>query len=320
MILVTGASGFVGGAVVRRLVASGRPCRALLRSENDVLPAAVEPAVVRDIQDAEGLQRALSGVRTVIHLAGRAHVVRESSVDPYAAFRAVNVDGTVALAESAVRAGVERFVFLSSVATFGSDPAGIVNDDTPARPDTPYGLTKLEAEQQLADIRVRTGLDVVALRAPAVLGPGMRGNPLRLLGLVRRRIPLPFARLHERRSFIFVDNLAQAIDAATVMTIEDPRPYVVSDGTTMSTAELVRAMGDAIGVRVRMLGLPGWALSAVGAVGDQANRVRPVPVSSYEIRRLTLSFVIDGSRFAAEADFHPQLSPADGMRRIGEGS
>lgn len=318
MILVTGASGFVGEAVVRRIVAGGHECRVLVRSGSGTFPHGVERVFTRDILDREALRIAVAGVHRIVHLAGRAHVIRDSAEDPYAAFQSVNVQGTITLAEMAAEAGVKRLVFLSSVAAFGSAPDNTLNDQSPSRPDTPYGISKVEAETALSEIANATGLEVVSLRAPAVLGPGMPGNPLRLFELVRRRLPLPFARLDGRRSFIFVDNLAQAIEAAMEMPICDYRPYLVSDGTAMSTAELVREMGAAIHVPVHLFGLPAWMLSMVGIMGDLLNGIIEVPVSSYEIRRLRQSFVIDGSRFAADAMFDPEMPLEQGMRHIGE--
>lgn len=180
-------------------------------------------------------------VDVVIHLAARAHVIRETAVDPDRAFHDVNVRGTEALARAAAQMRVSRFVLVSSAGIYGYAAATDLPFDETSHvaPQTSYARSKWMAEQALAEVSADAGLPSVTIRPPLVYGPGNGGNMLRLLKLIERNLPLPFASVRNHRSLIYVDNLASAIIAcATHQGLISP-VYVVRDGRDLSTAELV---------------------------------------------------------------------------------
>lgn len=314
-ICISGASGFVGRHVVSHLESRNWHVRSLRRSSGPPPGHHHRRSWAIDFSNAGNLREALAGADTIVHLAGRAHVVREQAADPLAAFRAANVEITRQIAEAAVAVGVRRVIFASSVAVFGSVPGKVLDDTSPPAPDTPYGVSKLEAEHVLGQIAEETGLEVVCLRPPAVFGPGMRGNPLRLMELIRRGVPIPLGGVENRRSFIYVENLAAAIAAAIEMPLTSLRSFIVTDGTVLSTTELLLAMARSLERRPRLLTIPEVTLTLAGIVGDWVNRITSVPLSSYEVRRLLSSFEVNGAPFAHASGFQPVIEFDEGMRR-----
>jgi nucleoside-diphosphate-sugar epimerase len=219
------------------------------------------------------VENALAGADAVVHLAARVHVMKDSAADPLAEFRSVNTDATLTLGRAALRERVRRFVFLSSIKVNGERTEGVAftERDAPA-PVDPYGISKLEAEQGLAQL----GLDLVVLRPPLVYGPAVKGNFLRLLKVVARGVPLPLAGVTNRRSLIYVGNLASAIERAASAERSVQGTFLVSDGEDLSTAELVRRLGDAMGRRARLFTLPPVLLHALGRAfgkGDEVSRM-----------------------------------------------
>ncbi len=251
-VLVTGATGFVGRPLCRLLAEHGLPLRAALRSPaaGSLTPAA-QSVVTGEIGPESDWSGALEGIDSVVHLAARVHRLRE---DQPGACRLVNTLGTLRLAEQAVRAGVRRFVFLSSVKAVGE--SGHLTPETPPSPADAYGRSKWEAELGLRDIADRTGLEVVILRPPLVYGPGVRANFLRLLRLVDRGIPLPLASVHNRRSLLFVGNLADAVLACLEHPAAAGRTFCLADGEPLSTPGLIRRLAAALGRPARLIPFP----------------------------------------------------------------
>jgi nucleoside-diphosphate-sugar epimerase len=200
-IMVTGASGFVGSAVVCRLAADGHRVHATARRELGGLPDAVRTFRVGDLDAHTDWANALEGVETVVHAAARVHVMRETARDALGEFRRVNVEGTGALALQALRAGVRRIVYISSIKVNGEAtlPGAPFRPDDPPAPSDPYGISKQEAEAVLAGL---PGLEVVVIRPVLVYGPGVKGNFLSMVRWVDRRVPLPFGAVHNRRSLV----------------------------------------------------------------------------------------------------------------------
>ncbi len=239
-VLVTGGTGFVGRRVVELLVDAGHAVRRSLRRPAVPLPG-VEDSVVGELDGSTRWTKADLEVDVVIHLAARAHVIRETAPDPDRAFQDVNVRGTQALARAAAEARVSRFILISSAGVYGyadaNDPP--FDETSPVAPHTPYAKSKWMAEQALERISADTGLPAVTIRPPLVYGPGNGGNMLRLLELIDRNLPLPFASVRNKRSLIYVDNLASAIIACAMRRGPLPPLYVVRDGHDLSTPELI---------------------------------------------------------------------------------
>lgn len=305
-VLVSGATGFVGAAVVRRLQAGGHAVRAAVRTARP-LPAGVEPAVVGSIDGDTDWSAALDGVDAVVHLAARVHVMRDEAPDPLAAFRRVNRDGTRRLARSCL--GVARVILVSSIkAQVDEVAAGPIDERTPAAPTSPYGISKREAELELAAAADDLGFRWLALRPPLVLGPGVGGNLRRLLAAVHRGWPLPLGAVHNRRSLVYVDNLADAIARGLEPGAPQGLAIPLTDGPPHATAELVRGLAAAMGRRPRLVSVPP-ALLAAGArlVGRPASWSRLA--GDLEIAETTRRLL----------DWEPPVPFAEALRRTAAG-
>jgi nucleoside-diphosphate-sugar epimerase len=269
-VLITGASGFVGAALAERLERNGRKVRRSVRQARR--PGDVATG---DIGPDTDWSEAVAGVDAVVHCAARAHVLREEISDPLSAFRAVNRDGTLALARAAARAGARRFVFVSSIGVNGGTTDGrpFAPSDVP-HPHTPYGVSKWEAEQGLAAIATETGMEVVVVRPPLVIGPGAKGNLGTIAGLIRRGLPIPLGGITQNKRDlvslpVLVDLLALCVDHPSAAG----QLLLVADGVTRSTAGIVRAVMAAEGVSGRMLPVPAaWLGAALSAIGRTAMR------------------------------------------------
>jgi nucleoside-diphosphate-sugar epimerase len=310
-ILITGVNGFVGRSLCENMLdRSWRVCGSV-RSAKDAaaLPTGVEAVEIQSIGPDTNWSNALIGMDTVVHLAARVHVMRETDADPLAAFRHVNVAGTERLALMAAEAGVRRFVFLSSVGVNGN-----VTHDRPFKeedephPQNHYALSKLEAEQALKEIASETGMELVIIRSPLVYGRGNPGNFLRLLNLVDKGLPLPLASVSNSRSLIYLGNLVDAI----VTCINHPKAagqtYLVSDGEDASTPELIREVAYALDKPARLLPFPASLMRLAGRLTGKSEAVD----------RLLGSLVVDSSKIRRELGWKPPYTMEEGLRETGE--
>jgi len=268
--MVTGANGFVGRVLVRELMSRAIQLRAVVRHTGHGLPGEVG---IGEVNTFTRWESALRGVDCIIHLAGRVHVIDDAARDPLRAYREVNVAGTRRLAEEAVRAGVRRFIFISSIRVNGerTHTEPFRASDEPM-PEDPYGISKLEAERALREVSDQTGLEVVVIRPPLVYGPGVKGNFRRLMSLVEWGMPLPLGSINNRRSMVSVFNLCDLI----IHCIEYPAAangtFLVSDGEDVSTPDLIRRLAETMGRRAWLLPVPerilGLAMKLVGRQGE----------------------------------------------------
>ncbi len=311
-VLVTGATGFVGRHFCERLVREGVEVRGLVRA-GGILPPGVAAAQARGLDDRAGIRAALQGVEAVVHLAARVHVMRESESDPERAFERVNVGGTALLSDEAEAAGVRRFLFMSTVGVYGVEGLARLDESTPTAPSTPYGRTKLAAENLLRQASLRGSMRVGILRPPGVYGPGMKGNIPRLFRAVDRGLPVPAPATSNRRTLVYVGNLVDAGTALLRTMGSGGGTYLVGDAESLSTAELVREIAAALGRPARVLPLPIPALRLVGRLGDQLRRAVPFPIDSTGVDRLTASLVVDSSALQRDTGWRPRHSLAGGM-------
>jgi len=273
-IVVTGATGFVGGAVLNRLSAlANLELVAAVRKPMSKLPASATSVQVAGLEADTDWRQALQAINIVIHCAARVHVMNDQSSDPLAEFRKVNVEGTLNLARQAAASGVRRFIFVSSIKVNGEGTAPGTSykaDDVPA-PVDPYGISKLEAEQGLRALAAETGMEVVIIRPVLVYGPGVKANFLSMMRWLNKGVPLPFGAIYNKRSLVALDNLVDLI----VTCIDHPaaanQTFLVSDGEDLSTSELLRRMAVALGKSARLLPVPSWLLETGAAMlGKQA--------------------------------------------------
>ncbi|WP_410017129.1 UDP-glucose 4-epimerase family protein [Pseudomonas sp. 5P_3.1_Bac2] len=257
--LVTGASGFVGGSLLRYLSAQGGyRLHAALRKECPDLPADVRCHQVEGLAPTTDWSQALAGVEVVVHSAARVHVMQEQEQDPLAEYRLANVAGTVQLARQALAAGVRRFIYISSVKVngeFTESGRAFTAEDTPA-PQDPYGVSKWEAELALRELLSGSSMELVIIRPVLIYGPGVKANFLSLLRVVERGVPLPFARVTQRRSLVGIDNLLDLIKLCFDHPAAVGQIFLASDGQDVSLPELLRHIAHAMDKPCRLLPVP----------------------------------------------------------------
>ena len=313
VILLTGVTGFVGNAVLQRLVAEdtfGRVAVALRRSGAH-WPERVLPYVIGDQTPSTDWTAALQGVSSVIHCAARVHVMTDAATDPLEEFRRVNVHGTLNLARQASVAGVRRFVFISSIKVNGeSTQTGFPfkADDAPA-PEDAYGISKFEAENGLRELAVQSGMEVVIIRPPLVYGAGVKANFATMMRWLRRGVPMPFGAIQNARSLVALGNLVDLIVTCVRHPAAANQIFLVSDGEDLSTTQLLRRVALAMNTTAWLLPVPSSVLKlATAALGkpDVA-------------RRLFASLQVDIEKTRHVLSWSPPLSLDQGLKQATEG-
>jgi UDP-glucose 4-epimerase len=306
-LLITGGTGFVGQHLVSELRRRNLPYQTAVRTqaENAVQPECIS---VGDINAHTAWSHALEGVSDVVHLAARVHITQETSSDAYAAFRAVNTQGTLNLARQAAAAGVRRFVFLSSVKVNGEgSPRAYLETDTPA-PEDAYAVSKWEAEQGLWEISAYTGMQIVILRIPLVYGPGVAANFLQLLQIVNKGWPLPLRGIANRRSLLYIGNLVDAIRVVLEHPDAANKLFLLSDGQDVSTSQLVELIAQALHKPPRLFAVPlGFISAFAGLLGK-----------SSAVDRLFGSLSVDSAKIQRELQWKPPFSMQQGLAQTAQ--
>ena len=312
-VLVTGATGFVGGGLCPVLVDQANEVVAVSRKALVAdIPhhSVVNPfqVAIRAIGPKTDWYEAVQGVNAVVHLAARVHVMRDAASNPLAAFRSVNTEGTLNLARQSADAGVKRFIFVSSIKVNGEGlDTPYTEFDLPA-PHDAYAISKWEAEQGLRAIESSTGMQVVILRPPLVYGPGVGANFLRLMRSVDQGWPMPFGRVDNRRSLLYLGNFTDAIRICLDHPAAAGKTFLVSDGEDVSSAELIRRLARAMHRPARLIPLPpAWLRAAGTLLGRGA-----------EVDRLLGSLCVDSSKIRRELGWRPPFSMDEGLRQTAD--
>ncbi|MGZ7458968.1 UDP-glucose 4-epimerase family protein [Pseudomonas sp. Ma2-10] len=262
-ILVTGASGFVGSALVARLAGFlNYDVVAVVRSSGFKFPYNIVERKVDSLSSSTDYRSVLAGVDVVVHAAARVHVMNDEASDPLSMFRLVNVEGTLNLARQAADCGVKRFVFLSSIKVNGEGGRGtrpFTADNIPNPADS-YGISKFEAEAGLHKISESSGMQIVIIRPPLVYGPGVKANFKTMMSWLNSGIPLPFGAVFNKRSLVAIDNLVDLIRVCLEHPSAANEIFLVSDGQDLSTTELLHRLARSLGKPARLIPVPVWLM------------------------------------------------------------
>ena len=307
LVVVTGAGGFIGRALIAHFRDTGRAFRAVVRGQESAKHLEPGAVVVRDLATATEaeLDQVVAQASAVVHLAARVHVMEDTSNDPASAFRVANALATTRLVQAAIRARVARFIFISTVKVNGEStrPDHPFHPDDPPAPRDAYARSKLEAERELLRLAAGSTLDPVILRLPLVYGPGVVGNFLALEDEIARGRSLPLAAIRNRRSVLGVGNLVEAIDAALDAPVAPRGVHFIADGESVSVPDLTRAIAASLGVEARLRKVPVPLLRLAGFLSGRGAM----------IDRLTSSLEVDPTSFMAATGWRPRHSLAHGL-------
>jgi lipopolysaccharide/colanic/teichoic acid biosynthesis glycosyltransferase/dTDP-4-dehydrorhamnose reductase len=304
-VLVTGAGGFIGSALCSKLLAQGWRVCGTFRSKRSTeqLSNRIKAFLITSIDSATKWNHVLSGIDTVVHLAARVHVMTDVSSDPLAKYRKINVAGTKHLAIEAAKAGVKRFIYISSVKVNGEGGISAYTEEDAEAPQDPYGASKWEAEQELRQISANFGMELVILRPPLVYGPGVKANFLALFNIVSRGIPLPFSWINNRRSFIYLGNLIDSIITCIHHPDAAGQTYLVCDQDNVSTPELIKKIASAMGRPARLFYFPLFLMRLVGRLIGR----------SAAIDRLIGSLMVDNTKIRTDLKWKPPYTMDHGI-------
>jgi len=311
-VLITGASGFVGSALVKRLLEIKTLHEVIggVRCVSKDLPIGLKQVVVGDSFAEFDWQPFLSGVSVVVHCAARVHIMNEGAPNPLAAFRTINVDGTINLALQAARARVRRFVFISSIAVNGVEThLHPFSADDAVAPSSSYAISKYEAELRLQTLSKESGMEVLIIRPPLVYGPNAPGNFGLLMRWLKRGVPLPLGAIKNQRSLVSLHNLVDLLVTCLTHPSIGNQTFLVSDGEDVSTTELLHRMSQALGRQVHLIPVPPrWLKLAASMVGK-----------TDVAQRLCGSLQVDIVKTHRLLGWSPPLSLDEGLKKAAEG-
>ncbi|CDT94230.1 UDP-glucose 4-epimerase family protein [Vibrio coralliirubri] len=267
--LVTGSTGFVGSRIVELAKERDWAVIPVVRKQIEPLTNSL---VIPSIDASTDWSGAFEGVDCVVHCAARVHQMNETEQDALIAYRDINTLGTLNLAKQAAEAGVKRFVFVSSIKVNGelSEPNLPFEPNLKNTPQDPYGLSKYEAEVELAKLSKETGLEVVIIRPPLVYGPGVKANLLSMMRLIDKGIPLPFGAIKNQRSLVYLDNLSNLILTCCEHPSAPGYTFLASDDQDVSTTQLMQTIAHAMGKSPRLIPIPmSWIQAGSSVLNKQ---------------------------------------------------
>ncbi len=302
-ILITGATGFIGSHLTPQLEQENYQITIALRTPSSKL-SHHKQIEIKNIDDQTNWQNALENIDTVIHMAARAHILKESVANPEAEFNKINTQGTINLVRQSIQAKVKHFIFLSSIGAVTTLSDTIINESSPCNPDTPYGKSKLEAEKAIEKLCKNTSMTYTILRPTLVYGANNPGNMERLLKLTAKGLPLPLGSINNSRSLIYVGNLVESIMTCIDQPNAKNQTFIVSDGEDLSTPELIKKIGKAMEKTPLLLPIPpslikiGTKLLGKGATGD----------------RILGSLQVDSSKIRNNLNWTPPYTVDEGLQ------
>jgi len=304
-VLVTGANGFIGTNLCKKLMGENfRVLGAVRSGKASLLPEGVEATHIESIDGDTDWKNTLEGVNTVVHLAARVHVMKDSASDPFSECRKVNVMGSERLALAAAQYGVKRFIFISSVKVNGEENVRAYKESDAPAPRDSYGISKMQAEKRIKEITADSDMDFVILRPPLVFGPGVKANFLKLIKTVDKGTPLPLASVQNRRSLIYIENLIHAIITCIQHPNAGDQTYFVSDDEDVSTSELIQKIASALNKSARLFPFPQLLLFILGRLIGKGPAVD----------RLIGSLTVDISKIKQGLGWKPPYTPEEGIR------
>lgn len=314
-VLVTGATGFIGSHLLPALhQANWQTVVALRDAARQPCKMPAQSVIVGDIGERTDWQAALAGVSTVIHLAARAHQI-DNSPNPEQDFWQVNTQGTANLVKQCLAAGVQHFIFLSSIGAMATLSSQVLNEASPCHPDTPYGRSKFKAEQALIDLAQNSPMAWTILRPTLVYGPGNPGNMARLMKLINTGLPLPLGAIQNRRSLLYVGNLVDIILRTLIHPNAQNQIFLCSDGQDLSTPALIQKIAHCRHQPCRLVAMPPAWLRLGGKLGDTVQQIlgRPLSLNSETLDRLLGSLWVDNSKLRSRLDWSPPYSLEAGL-------
>jgi len=307
-VMVTGASGFLGQKLCPILEDAGFEIVPVFRARQLEPGKGIPNAIfVKSIDATTDWTNKLIDVEVVIHLAARAHVMHDHETDVLSNYRKINVEGTRNLAKQAAESGVKRLVYLSSIKVNGEE----TNDqpfsaDQAPNPEDSYAISKMEAEAALRKIQKTTNMEVVIIRPPLVYGPGVKGNLLALVNMIKKGVPLPLGTVDNRRDLVSIYNLCDLIRVCILHPAAPGDTLLVSDNESISTTEMIRYIAKGLNRNARCFPVPIWALKYLaGLFGKKA-----------KVEKLTGNLQIDMSPTQQVLDWNPPLTVAESFRKM----
>jgi len=314
--LVSGATGFIGRHLMAALARSGVNVVALVRPRPNRSRARLTvAAIIGDLENPVSLDGTCTDIDTVFHLAGYAHAEDANDDAAEAIHQRVTVEGTRALLREAVRAGVKRFVYASTVKAMGDATDCCLDETSSTQPNSAYGRAKRAAEELVLEAGRRHGMHACVLRFPLVYGRDNKGNLPRLISAIdRNRFP-PLTEIDNRRSMVHVDDAVQALRLVTERSEARGRVYIVTDGQAYSTTDIYRRIRAALGKPAPRWFVPWWLLHAGAYVGDAIGRVRGrrFVLNSLVVGKLMESAWYSNDKIRHELGFRPERTLADGL-------